>query len=609
MEIFYKMENMQDKYKNKAMEDTFQKLKFILSQEKKDETSNDYLYKYQLKILFVPKENSFELAFDYGSNISELIIKLVDLLALIFSMPKIKRESFYNINVLDIKDNNFLEIIIELQKLQSFYIDFKNHKLANLFKIISGALDQKQIYSLADYIDSILINLSFVPGLELLLKYQFFLILHTYYLNPIHVTLDFSENEINISDDTPLDLITEIFSKKQNDVESVIKSIIFLNYGSLENSIKNYKIDEILSAIDAVKLKIRRINNIGSLSLCVEKITTMLMDELKRPKDKKNKKKKKKKSKKLENTKKEVKENVSEEKSKNEAHKINLNEGITYEKPDIDANKIIEYVYAQNDKNGDSVVKDYLNKSGNLIKYLNNIINYINTNNMGNENINKDFENLKSLMMNIVEENRKMKGKIEEMNQNIIKLNNQNLKQNQELLKQSQDIKGLKESVDFLTEECQDMKEILGNIQYRDLSKNFLRSFSSFLTEEDWYLIKKDKSEKGEIIAERIKQYYPKAGKQKMSIVRKLVENSANLIQEGNYLEHSQTLDKYVDEINAYKKKKNLNNLTSPVAFCFLLNLGIADDLFDNAYSFLTKFFNIDLISTNGKTLLDLYFK
>ena len=615
------MERVQDKDKNKTMEDTFQKLKFIFSQDKKDQTANDYLYKYQLKILFVPKENSFELAFDKESNIAQLIIKLVDFLALVFSMPKMKRESFYNLNIFNITDNKFLEIIRQLEKVQSFDIDFENHKLANLFKIISNALDQKPVYSISEYIDSILVNLSFVPGLELLLKYQLYLMLHTYYLNPIHVTLDFSENEINISDDTPLDLITELFSKKQNDVEYAIKSIIYLNYGSLENSIQNYNIDEILSAIDAVNLKLKKIKNIGNLSLCVEKITTRFIDELKRLKNQKskNKKKKKKKSKKLddkEKIKQEVKENMSGESSKNEANKINLNEGITDEKPDKDANKIIESVDAQNNKKDKSINKDYLNQSGNLINYINNIINYINTNNMGNENINKDIKNIQNIIINIVEENRKMKGKIEEMNQNIINLNNQNLKQSQELKKQSQelkkqsqDIKELKENVDFLTEECQDMKEILGNIQYRDLSKNFLRSFSTFLSDEDWRLIKKDKTKKGELIIERIEEKYPKAGKQKMSIVKKLIKNSFNLIQEGNYLAHSQTLDKYEDEINAYKKKKNLKNLTSPIAFCFLVNLGISDDLFDNAYSFVTKFFNSDLFSTNGKTLLDLYFK
>ena len=153
------------------------------------------------------------------------------------------------------------------------------------------------------------------------------------------------------------------------------------------------------------------------------------------------------------------------------------------------------------------------------------------------------------------------------------------------------------------------MNEILGNIQYRDLSKNFLRYFKTFLTDEDWKRIRKNKYKRGEIIAERIEKSYPKTGKQKMSTVRELVKKSSNLIQEGNYLAYSPTLDKYIDEINAYRKRKNLKNLTSPIAFCFLVNLGISDDIFDKAYSFLTEFFNIGLNKTKGDKLLDIYFK
>lgn len=214
---------------------------------------------------------------------------------------------------------------------------------------------------------------------------------------------------------------------------------------------------------------------------------------------------------------------------------------------------------------------------------------------MGNESLNKEMKNLQNLMVNIVDENKKMKEKIEEMSQNI--------------LKQSQEIEELKESVEFLADECQDIKEILGNIQYRDLSKNFLRYFKTFLTDEDWKRIRKNKYKRGEIITKRIEKSYPNAERQKMSIVLELVKKSSNLIQEGNYLAHSPTLDKYEDEINAYRKKKNLKNLTSPIAFCFLVNLGISDTVFDKAYSFLTEFFNIDLINTKGDNLLDIYFK
>ena len=114
-------------------------------------------------------------------------------------MPKIDRENLYKLNIYNIKEKSFIEIINESQELQSFNIDFTNRKLSKLFKIISKYLEARPFYSFSDYIDSIFLNLSFYPGLELLLKYQFYSLLQTYYLNPINATLYFSEDDILIS--------------------------------------------------------------------------------------------------------------------------------------------------------------------------------------------------------------------------------------------------------------------------------------------------------------------------------------------------------------------------------------------------------------------------
>ena len=122
--------------------------------------------------------------------------------------------------------------------------------------------------------------MSFINGLERLLKYQLFSFITKYYLLPVGVLLDFNEKDINISEDTPLDLIIELFSKDQNDFESLVKSIIFVNYGALSKSIKNYKFNEILSAINSMYNRLKKIENLGSLSICVENVTTMLIDEL-----------------------------------------------------------------------------------------------------------------------------------------------------------------------------------------------------------------------------------------------------------------------------------------------------------------------------------------
>ena len=93
------METIQPKDENKTLENTFQKLNFILSTA---QTAEDYIYKYQLKIFFILKEDSWEFTFINGSNIEELVIKLIDILHLVFKMPINERQSFYTLNLLDI---------------------------------------------------------------------------------------------------------------------------------------------------------------------------------------------------------------------------------------------------------------------------------------------------------------------------------------------------------------------------------------------------------------------------------------------------------------------------------------------------------------------------
>ena len=55
------------------------------------------------------------------------------------------------------------------------------------------------------------------------------------------------------------------------------------------------------------------------------------------------------------------------------------------------------------------------------------------------------------------------------------------------------------------------MREVLGKIQNRDLSKNFLRFFKTYLTQEDLNEIRKNKKLRGEIIPKRIKELFPEA--------------------------------------------------------------------------------------------------
>ena len=71
------------------------KLKFILAQDKKDETLNDMLYKKQLKILFgVDDNNSLKLLFNKESQIAKIIYKIVDIIFWLLKVQKEKREKY-----------------------------------------------------------------------------------------------------------------------------------------------------------------------------------------------------------------------------------------------------------------------------------------------------------------------------------------------------------------------------------------------------------------------------------------------------------------------------------------------------------------------------------
>ena len=70
-------------------------MKFILAQDKKDETLNDMLYKKQLKILFgVDDNNSFKLLINEESQIAKIIYKIVDIIFWLLKVQKEKREKY-----------------------------------------------------------------------------------------------------------------------------------------------------------------------------------------------------------------------------------------------------------------------------------------------------------------------------------------------------------------------------------------------------------------------------------------------------------------------------------------------------------------------------------
>jgi hypothetical protein len=583
----------------------FAKLKFILAQDNKDETLNDKLYKYQLKILFgVDGNNSFKLLFNEGTQIAKIIYKTVDVLFLLLKLQKEEREKIYNSNLFDIKEKDIRKMIAELNELQMYDLEI-NENLVDLFNIISDFIDKtKEKYTLAEYIDSILLSLSFNTGLDSFLKYQIYSINIRYYLEKYGISLSYkySENEINTTESKSINLIMDLIKKDENDFATMIQSIIILNYNSLKDVINNLSVDEILIGIDDIAKRLKNIKNVGKISVCVEKIIGMFEDEIEGKRNsQKNKKSKKKKNR-----------NKKEDITKETEIKAKINTGnisISLPKNTIEINKSVNSLNKIEEGIKDKSAENSLDNQKLIIENMfNNILNKLK---MGNEALKEDILKIQNLMVNITDSNNKLKKDVEKMTEEMQKKNLEIVKLNQDIGNLNQDIENLEERVGFLEEDCEEMKETISKIQFRDLSKNFLKCFNRYLTNEELELIKKKKHLRGDIISNKIGQLYPNADKKKMVVIQNLVKSSSDLIQEGNYLAHSITINQYDNEIEYYKKKKNLEKVKSPVIFCFVYFLGISqefDDLFENSYAFLRLFFNRNLKSSKYEDLLDIYF-
>lgn len=371
----------------------FNKLKFILAQDKKDETLNDILYKKQLKILFGIDDNdnkSFKLLFNEESQIAKIIYKIVDIIFWLLRIQKKEREKIYNSKIIGIKDKDIHKSLIELNMLQNYDLDV-NENLVNLFNIISDYIDKrKDNASLTEYIDLILLSLSFNSGLDSFLKYQIFCLIIKIFLSKYGIVLSYKycENEINMTEDKSIGLIMNLLNKDENDFTAMIYSIIILNYNSLKNVIDNYSLNEILLGIADIAERLKNIKHVGKISVCVEKIIEMFVDKMENKRSsQKSKKKKNKKSKKKKSQKK--KEDITKETEI--TAKINEgNTSVNMPKSTIEINQSVNPLNKIEEGINDKCAENALdNTKLNIINLLNNIINKIK---MGNEILKEDID-------------------------------------------------------------------------------------------------------------------------------------------------------------------------------------------------------------------------
>ena len=239
---------------NKATDDSIVKIQFILSTKIREDAQNELKLQYIVRLLF---SNELKPEDIIPPNIKKealkLLYKLIDLIYILFKMNQREREILFRNEVTSIKNNNIKEIINELEALQKIEFKIQNKKIDNLCEIIMKSL-LKEKYTLNDYIDTVFANLSFIPGLDLLLKFEVYTKIMKDYLNST-TKINFDETEINVKDEISVEIISDLFEKVPGD-ELFIQILVILYYESNKHIIKKYNKSQILKAIEITFINI-----------------------------------------------------------------------------------------------------------------------------------------------------------------------------------------------------------------------------------------------------------------------------------------------------------------------------------------------------------------
>ena len=160
-------------------EETLANVKSIISMNAKEEMEYEKILRIQMKMLFYDDDNnSNQIKFpDIESSHAQLLAKLIELIVYILSNYKNlkERRKIYDTDINDIsaQKNKLSKIISELNKLENISFEI-NDNLVALFNVISEELDKKEVFSLYEYIDSIILTLSFISKNESILKFQIY---------------------------------------------------------------------------------------------------------------------------------------------------------------------------------------------------------------------------------------------------------------------------------------------------------------------------------------------------------------------------------------------------------------------------------------------------
>ena len=590
----------------------------VLKTEKEDMSTHDKRIIELFQRIFVDDSNKVkfpEIDRLKEKNKFNYIIHFIKLYSSIFKLTNKERNELYCVDIKQIKDKQINDELQAIKYKHKIEIKSKMPNYKELYGIIVQFIIREE-YTLIQYMDTLIFKMAYVLDKMNVLRFCFFLYIDEIYIQEVLKNktqiFDFIDCQMDLTNRLCITLIKNLFDKNNLKGEAFILSLMIFRFNDIKDIIENYDISTIKDVVYKVNNKLLTTFDFND-SLFVETILLIIEEEIEN----------------IGNNKDEI-QNIESNINNNNKH-IEITKDIFQNNENVlinDINSISNNSLDNSKKNPQNEdkkisVKENINNIVSSQENINNniIIKNIEKDNIGDKKINinglcnkilnmkevnKDELNLKDIqdsikylickINKIEEDNGKLKydnGKLKD-DYGKLKDDYERVKDDNEKIKER--LKDIENDVKILKNQNYEIKAVLSDIQFRKQSKNFLKIFKSYLTNDDIAIIKDNLDKRGTVISERIKkEFSKKCDNKKLNLMQNLIIKAADLLNRGNNSAHSLSISYYKEKIEVYKKEKNIRFLDDIKIFCFLVGIKLEKPLFDETYAFLVKYFQSDL--------------
>ena len=135
--------------------------------------------------------------------------------------------------------------------------------MEQLYNIIKK-IQLKEVYSLFDFLDAIVTNLSFMLDKRTLLEFKIYSIIDKRYINKYNRSFEANEIELNFNSHACISLITDIFSNKFKGNKLLFIWLIILKYRSFYTKFNDINLNSIIKAFESIEVKKVNLNKISN---------------------------------------------------------------------------------------------------------------------------------------------------------------------------------------------------------------------------------------------------------------------------------------------------------------------------------------------------------